>query len=202
MNVVGRQCLKILKNNVTQQNQSCLLGRALAYKSAFSLDKLYPTSNLKLYTPTFSPEDPKAKFLGYIPLEELDITYCRSGGAGGQHVNCVNTKVDLRFNVQNAKWLSEEVKEKILEQHKNKLNKDGCLIIKSELTRSQQLNLADALRKLRTMIWETIKPPPEVSAETLEMKRKQQLRAARKRLVEKRQHSQIKQSRRQSCDDF
>ena len=63
-----------------------------------------------------TPEDPKSKFLGYIPLEELDITYCRSGGAGGQHVNCVNTKVDLRFNVQNAKWLSEEVKEKILEQ--------------------------------------------------------------------------------------
>lgn len=63
-----------------------------------------------------TPEDPKAKFLGYIPIEELDITYCRSGSAGGQHVNRVNTKVDLRFNVQNAKWLSDEVKEKILEQ--------------------------------------------------------------------------------------
>ncbi|XP_076246125.1 large ribosomal subunit protein mL62 [Calliopsis andreniformis] len=202
MNVIGRQCLRIFKSDLTQQNQFCILGRALAYKSAFSLDKLYPTSNLKLYTPTFVPEDPNAKFSGYIPLQELDITYSRSSGPGGQHVNCVNTKVDVRFNVKNATWLAEDVKEKIIEQYKNKLNKDGCLIVKSELTRSQQLNLADALQKLRAMIREVIKPPVEVSPETEEMKRKQKLKAARQRLFEKRQHSYIKQSRKPNPADF
>lgn len=51
-----------------------------------------------------------------IPLEGLNIIYCRSSGAGGQHVNHVNTKVHIRFNVQNATWLSEEIKKKLIEQ--------------------------------------------------------------------------------------
>lgn len=83
----------------------------------------------------------------------------------------------------------------LLLQYKNKLSKEGYFIIKSELTRSQQLNLADALRKLRDIIWEATKPPPEISSETLELKRKQHLRAARKRLFEKRKHSIMKQSK-------
>ncbi|XP_054000693.1 peptidyl-tRNA hydrolase ICT1, mitochondrial [Hylaeus anthracinus] len=200
MNIVGRQCLRIFKSDQTQQGLCNILGRTLAYKSAVSLDKLYPTSNLKLYTPTFVPEDPNVKFDGYIPLQEIDITYSRSSGAGGQHVNRTNTKVDVRFQIQNAKWLSEEIKEKLTNKYKSKLTKEGYLIIKSELTRSQQLNLADALEKLRSMIREVIKPPPEVSQESLEMKRKQRLRAARERLYEKRMHSENKRSRQTSLD--
>lgn len=85
-------------------------------------------------------------------------------------------------------------------QHKTKLSKEGYLSVKSELTRSQQLNLADALEKLRTLIRNAIKPPPEVSPETLELKRKQKLSAARKRLFEKRKQSENKQARRESVD--
>lgn len=85
-------------------------------------------------------------------------------------------------------------------QYKDKLSKEGYLIIKSELTRSQQLNLADALRKLRDMIWEATKPPPETSPETLELKRKQHLKAARKRLFEKRKHSMMKEFRKAPMD--
>lgn len=88
----------------------------------------------------------------------------------------------------------------LLLQYKNKLSKEGYLIIKSELTRSQQLNLADALRKLRETIWEATKPPPETSPETLELKRKQELTAARKRLFEKRKHSMIKQFKKAPMD--
>lgn len=88
----------------------------------------------------------------------------------------------------------------LLLQYKNKLSKEGYLIIKSELTRSQQLNLADALRKLRETIWEATKPPPETSPETLELKRKQELKAARKRLFEKRKHSMIKQFKKAPMD--
>ncbi|XP_076635878.1 large ribosomal subunit protein mL62 [Colletes latitarsis] len=195
MNIVSRQCIRIFKNDLTQQAKCCIFGRALTYKSAISLDKLYPTSNLKLYTPTFVPEDPNAKFNGYIPLEQIDITYSRSSGPGGQHVNRTNTKVDVRFQLKSAKWLSEEIKEKLAEEFKNKLTRDGYLVIKSELTRSQQLNLADALEKLRTIIRNAVKPPPEVSPETLEMKRKQKLKAARERVFKKRMHSEIKNAR-------
>jgi peptidyl-tRNA hydrolase ICT1 len=54
-------------------------------------------------------------FTGYIPIEELDITYSTSSGPGGQNVNKVNTKVDLRFKVESAKWLNEEVRQKLID---------------------------------------------------------------------------------------
>ncbi|XP_076645390.1 large ribosomal subunit protein mL62 [Halictus rubicundus] len=201
MNIVGRQCFRIFQGGLTQHHFS-ILGRALTYKSAFSLEKIYPTSNLNLYTPAFVPENPNAKFSGYIPIEQLQITYSRSSGAGGQHVNTTNSKVDIRFQVQSAKWLSEEIKEKLIEKYTTKLSKDGHLIIKSELTRSQQLNLADALEKLRTMIREAIKVPAEASPETAEMKRKQFLAAARRRLHEKRKKSETKRNRNSNNVDF
>lgn len=57
-------------------------------------------------------------------------------------------------------------------QHKTKINKEGYFIIRSEKTRSQQLNLADALESLRTLIRALTVSPPEVSQETLEKHRR------------------------------
>jgi peptidyl-tRNA hydrolase ICT1 len=48
--------------------------------------------------------------------DKLHITYSRSSGPGGQNVNMVNTKVDLRFNVASAEWISQDIRDKILEQ--------------------------------------------------------------------------------------
>ncbi|CAN1186085.1 Peptidyl-tRNA hydrolase ICT1, mitochondrial [Linum perenne] len=50
-----------------------------------------------------------------ITIDHVTVSFARSGGPGGQNVNKVNTKVDMRFNVKNAYWLSERVKEKILQ---------------------------------------------------------------------------------------
>ncbi|XP_020291070.1 peptidyl-tRNA hydrolase ICT1, mitochondrial isoform X2 [Pseudomyrmex gracilis] len=199
MNFVGRQCLRILQSDVKPQTR--LSRRFLSFKSAISLENLYPGSKQNLYTPTFVP-DPKAKFTGYIPMDKVRVTYSASSGPGGQNVNCVNTKVDLRFEVSTATWLTEEIRTKLLEQCKNKINKDGYLVIKSDLTRSQHLNLADALEKLRTLIRATLVTPPEPSPESEERKRKNLLRAARERLHEKRSRSQLKQSRQDPTADF
>ncbi|XP_033318017.1 peptidyl-tRNA hydrolase ICT1, mitochondrial-like [Bombus bifarius] len=106
-------------------------------------------------------DDSNAKFDGCILIKELDTIYSCSSGAGEQHVNRTNSKVDLRLHAENATWLAEDIRNKLLEQ--------GYLIIKSEVTRSQQLNLAEALKKT----------PSEIPPETLEIKRKQHLRAAR-----------------------
>ncbi|EFN63374.1 Immature colon carcinoma transcript 1 protein [Camponotus floridanus] len=201
MNFLTRQYFRILQSNVRNQNALCNFGRAFNFKSEVSLEKLYPESKQKLYTPSFVP-DPKAKFSGYIPIDKVQITYSGSSGPGGQNVNCVNTKVDLRFQVNNATWLSEEIRTKLAEQEKNKINKDGYLIIKSDLTRSQHLNLADALEKLRTMIRATLVERPKPSLESIERIRKNQLKAARQRLHEKRIHSQIKQNRKAPVPDF
>ncbi|XP_046734414.1 peptidyl-tRNA hydrolase ICT1, mitochondrial [Diprion similis] len=202
MNFIARQFVKAIKNEITNQSHVCGLGRTLSYKSAYSLDNLYPKSSLKLYTPNFVPEDPNAKFNGFIPMDELQISYSRSSGPGGQNVNRVNTKVDLRFNVKNARWLNDELKPKLLDKYSTKINKNGDLIIKSDVTRSQQLNLADALEKLRFMIRQVAKPPPQITEETEERLRRRHLKAARERLIFKRRLSDIKNSRQNSDSDF
>lgn len=171
------------------------------YKSSISLDKLYPNSSLQLKTP--SPDQIKypegLKFNGFIPIDKLDITYSRSSGPGGQHVNCVNTKVDLRFQVSSATWLNEDIKKQLIELNKTRLNKDGYLIIKSDRTRSQQLNLADAMTTLRNMIWKAAKPATEISAETIDKIRLRQEKQNRERLVEKKMRSMTKAQRREGA---
>lgn len=90
--------------------------RNAGYKSALSLQTLYPGSSLKITTPSKPSTGQTAEFDGYIPIEQLDITYSRSSGPGGQNVNKVNTKVDIRFHLQTANWLSDKVKTKLLEK--------------------------------------------------------------------------------------
>ncbi|KAL1117252.1 hypothetical protein AAG570_004578, partial [Ranatra chinensis] len=100
--------------------------------------------------------------------DELVVTYSRSSGAGGQHVNTTSSKVDIRFHIKSATWLNDDVKQKLLEMYKNKINKDGYLIVKSEKTRSQLYNQADAMASLREMIWRaTIPARSAPSEETL-----------------------------------
>jgi hypothetical protein len=53
MNYIVQKCLDTLKSNIIRQNQIQCLIRMISYKSAYSLEKLYPTSNLNLYTPNF-----------------------------------------------------------------------------------------------------------------------------------------------------
>ncbi|RDX63331.1 Peptidyl-tRNA hydrolase ICT1, mitochondrial, partial [Mucuna pruriens] len=84
-----------------------------------------------------------------ITLDHVTVSFARSGGPGGQNVNKVNTKVDMRFNVNNAYWLSDRVRDKILQMEKNRINKDGELVISSTKTRTQKGNIEDALAKLQ-----------------------------------------------------
>ncbi|KAL0840825.1 hypothetical protein ABMA28_014633 [Loxostege sticticalis] len=142
--------------------------RPMAYKSAISLETLYPNSSLKLTTPSFSV-DAKDKFSGFIPIERLDITYSASSGPGGQNVN----------------------------KYANKLTKEGYLIIRSDTTRSQQLNLADCMQKLRKMIRDAEVTEKLVSPETEEKIRQRHLKAARLRVAVKREAA-IKRAMRQA----
>ncbi|GCB81355.1 hypothetical protein scyTo_0023139, partial [Scyliorhinus torazame] len=48
-----------------------------------------------------------------IPADRLTVTYCRSSGPGGQNVNKVNTKAEVRFHVATADWLPEDVRSAI-----------------------------------------------------------------------------------------
>ncbi|XP_044253317.1 peptidyl-tRNA hydrolase ICT1, mitochondrial isoform X2 [Tribolium madens] len=165
-----------------------------AYKSALSLQNLYPNSSLKLTTPLKPPNEDE-KFTGYVPIDQLDISYTKSTGPGGQHVNKVNTKVEVRFHVNSATWINDEIKAQMLEKFKNKITKEGFVIFRSELTRSQQLNLADCLEKIRASVRSCIIEDNKPSEETAEKIRRRLEKATRERLSTKRMRTQTKSNR-------
>jgi hypothetical protein len=77
-------------------------------------------------------------------------------------------------------------------QHTNSISKEGVWTIRSDKTRSQTLNVADCIDKLRCYIAEVEQPPPQISVETLEKKRLSIERAAAERLRRKRHGSMLK----------
>ncbi len=75
-----------------------------------------------------------------IPESEFLYSTSRSGGPGGQNVNKVNTRVELRFNLGSTSAFSDQEKEIIFRKLKNKINKEGEIIFVSQAERSQLLN--------------------------------------------------------------
>ncbi|MCX2740696.1 alternative ribosome rescue aminoacyl-tRNA hydrolase ArfB [Pontibacter anaerobius] len=71
---------------------------------------------------------------------ELQFQASRSGGAGGQNVNKVNTKVELRFQVESSELLSEEEKALVQEKLGNRINSEGYLQVVCQTERSQLQN--------------------------------------------------------------
>jgi peptidyl-tRNA hydrolase ICT1 len=70
-----------------------------------------------------------------IPLDKIELRYSRSSGPGGQNVNKLNTKVEIRFNVTQADWLPLEVRERIFEYNPTRINKEGEIIVTSQENR-------------------------------------------------------------------
>ncbi|XP_032097632.1 peptidyl-tRNA hydrolase ICT1, mitochondrial isoform X1 [Sapajus apella] len=168
------------------------------FKSIYSLDKLYPESR-GLETAWRVPDGAKQAD-NDIPLDRLTISYCRSSGPGGQNVNKVNSKAEVRFHLATADWIAEPVRQKIAIVHKNKINRSGELILTSESSRYQFRNLADCLQKIRDMIAEASQTPKEPSKEDAKLQRLRIESMNRERLRQKRIHSAIKTSRRVGMD--
>ncbi|KAI7989632.1 hypothetical protein LOK49_LG13G01359 [Camellia lanceoleosa] len=131
-----------------------------------------------------------------IKLDHVTVNFARSGGPGGQNVNKVNTKVDMRFNVKNAYWLSERVRERIIQMEKNRINKYGELVISSTKTRTQKGNIEDALEKLQAIIDGASYVPPPPSEEQVKKIAKLAAIGEQKRLQSKKVLSQKKSFRR------
>jgi len=167
-----------------------------SFKSSISLDKLYPQSSLSICKVPPPPQNEPTKFSGYIPMDKLTLSYSRSSGPGGQNVNKLNTKVNLKFKVDEADWIPDIVLKNFKERFKTHINKEGFLTVHSDRTRYQHLNTADAIQKLREMIRacepDDVLPP---SPEDMEKHRRLREKAARERLLQKRTRSHTKGSR-------
>ncbi|KAJ1962918.1 hypothetical protein IWQ62_003379, partial [Dispira parvispora] len=137
-----------------------------------------------------------------IPYKTFDISFHRSRGPGGQNVNKVNTKVDMRFNLRKAKWIPEFVKNQLQTKEPSHTNKIGEFIITSDRTRSQANNIEDCVQKLQAMLVCAAYIPPDPSQEAIAKIAERHQQSKEKLRTTKTKRSNLKQSRRSRGDDY
>lgn len=130
-----------------------------------------------------------------IPGHEIELVASRAGGPGGQHVNKANTRITLLWNVQTTTALTDEQRARLLLKLHNRLTIQGVLIIHSAISRSQEHNKQDALRRLAALVRSALYIP----------KKRMKIRIPRavheQRLAHKARRSTVKKMRRVRSDD-
>ena len=125
-----------------------------------------------------------------IPADELGYETARSSGPGGQHVNKVETRVTLRFDVSASRVLSKEQKACLMERLSGRMNRAGELVVSASRYRSQARNLEDARERVAGLIRAALAP----------RRRRRKTRPTRasqeRRLSEKKRRGDIKRDRR------
>ena len=87
-----------------------------------------------------------------VPAWAIAVHASRSSGPGGQNVNKVATKIDLRVDLHAIEGLPEPARERLRRLATHRLDADGRLVVMSQATRSQAENLQDARSKVRALI--------------------------------------------------
>ncbi|EFO22466.2 hypothetical protein LOAG_06021 [Loa loa] len=138
------------------------------------------------------------EFIGWIPVDKIEKRFMRSSGPGGQNVNMVNTKCQIRFNLNEANWLSSRIQDIFRKRFVRLLNKQHDVVISSDKSRIQAENQDDCFKKLRALLLECNKEllnnrsPTRQDKAILDYRAK---RAAQRRLYTKRMQSRKKRSR-------
>jgi len=125
---------------------------------------------------------------------ELNFAFSKSGGPGGQHVNKVNTKVELRFSIRDSAVLDEYQKEVLITALANLINKEGELVLYAQQTRSQLKNKEEVKRKFYELINKSLKPVKERKPSKISKAIKE------KRIKLKKEQSEKKERRRFNLD--
>ena len=86
-----------------------------------------------------------------IPDQEIEFHAIRASGPGGQNVNKVSSAIHLRFDLGKSS-LPDDIKQRLLASHDRRISRNGVINIKAQAFRTQELNRADALSRLKSMI--------------------------------------------------
>jgi ribosome-associated protein len=91
---------------------------------------------------------------GYLFLDESEIeeSFIRASGPGGQNVNKVSSAVQIRFDLSGSRSLPEDVRERLARLAGRRLTRDGVIIITAQRYRTQERNRQDALDRLVALI--------------------------------------------------
>ena len=129
-----------------------------------------------------------------IPAEALEWQFVRSSGPGGQHVNRTSSKAVLWFDAVHSPHLPDDVRRRLLQRERARLNGDGTLMISSQRHRDQSRNVADCLEKLADLLERAMIVPKTRRGSTTPRAAKGQ------RLDTKRHRSETKRLRRRTED--
>ena len=129
-----------------------------------------------------------------IPRDEFRFSFVRSSGPGGQHVNKVNTKAVLHWDVTGSPSLPQDVRDRFVARFARRVNAEGELVLSSQRYRDQSRNVQDCLAKLRELILAVATPP------TPRKKTRPPRQAKEARLRQKRATAAKKQLRRPPTD--
>lgn len=94
-----------------------------------------------------------------VPSEAISVKAVRSGGPGGQNVNKVASKVEVRIRLEGIEGLTPDALERLRHAVRNRLDAEGRWMIISEKTRDQSKNLEDARAKATQVIADALVPP-------------------------------------------
>lgn len=130
-----------------------------------------------------------------IPREELEISFSRSSGPGGQNVNKVATRVEVRFHLESAAWIAPATRVRLAALHPRRLNREGEFIVVSSRFRSQGRNIEDCIEKLEELLEKAAKRPRR-RVPTRKTKASNE-----RRLKHKKRRSDIKSRRRSLPED-
>lgn len=126
---------------------------------------------------------------------EIEESFVRSTGPGGQHVNTTSTAVQLRFDVRHSPSLTDDVRHRLERLAGRRLTRDGVIVLVAQGQRSQKRNREEALDRLVALVREAARPP------TPRKKTRVSKAAKRRRVDDKKHHGAIKSLRSKQAHD-